>query len=301
MTTGRRSRSAAAGSPRNSPPTGSATPDMLSRPAASWSRRIRRLPMLTTSSTPAAASDESRPRRAASSAPIGPPPPLQERPRLAVDGIVSWQCHLRNVAPRPFALLCGGPTYFRALPAGIGSDNHQIRARPLALVGNASWDHNDITGAQLNRLAALAAEPDPNGSSGDAERLVRGAVIVMMRVDPVDPGCAPVITGKQRLASSRGTGTGFKHGAIDDQRQIRIIRHMPVVGEEVLFDGYSVWCFGHSAAPSRRLQRRADAQLSGYACVWPVGFAGCLTAPSFTTSCLPQVSGSSADTASLFR
>jgi len=97
-------------------------------------------------------------------------------------------------------------------------------------VGNTSRDHDDITGAQLHRLPTLAAEPDPNGSSGDAERLVRGAVIVMVRVDPVDPGCAPIIAGKQCLASSRGTGTGFEHGAIDDEGQIRVIRHVSVIG-----------------------------------------------------------------------
>ncbi len=87
--TGRRSRSDAAGSPRNSPPTACATADMSLRPASSWSRRIRRIPMPTTSFIPAAAFDELRRAGPRSSARIGLAPPFEKRPRLAVDGIVS--------------------------------------------------------------------------------------------------------------------------------------------------------------------------------------------------------------------
>ena len=103
-------------------------------------------------------------------------------------------------------------------------------------MGDAGRDHDDIAGAQLDRRAALAAEPHADGPGSDAEHLVRGAVIVMVRVDPVAPRRAPAVGGEQRFAVGGRIGAGFERTAVDDQRQRRVVRHVPVIGEQMLFD-----------------------------------------------------------------
>ena len=76
--------------------------------------------------------------------------------------------------------ICGTRTaHIRALPARISADDEEVRARSLVLVGDAGRDHDDISGAQLDRSAALAAEPQADPTSGTAEHLMRGAMIVM--------------------------------------------------------------------------------------------------------------------------
>ena len=77
-------------------------------------------------------------------------------------------------------VICRARTpHVRAPPARIGTDDKQVRARRLVLVGDAGRDHDDISGAQLDRSAALAAEPQADPTSGNAEHLMRGAMIVM--------------------------------------------------------------------------------------------------------------------------
>ena len=73
-------------------------------------------------------------------------------------------------------------------------------------MGDAGRDHDNIAGAQLDCRATLAAEPYVDGSGNDAEHLMRGAVIVVVRVDPVSPGRAPIVAGEQRFAIGGGTG-----------------------------------------------------------------------------------------------
>jgi hypothetical protein len=56
-------------------------------------------------------------------------------------------------------------------------------------------DHDDIIGAQLHSLAAFAAEPHLDVSGGYPQHLAGGAVVVMVRIDPVAPGCALAVAG----------------------------------------------------------------------------------------------------------
>ena len=83
-------------------------------------------------------------------------------------------------------------------------------------MGHTRRNHDDITGAQLHRLATLAAQSDADPTGGDAEHLVRAAVIVMTRVDPVFPGAGPTIAIEQRHTARCRIATGFKRATVDD-------------------------------------------------------------------------------------
>jgi hypothetical protein len=103
-------------------------------------------------------------------------------------------------------------------------------------VSNPGRDHDDVAGAQLHCLAALAAEPDAGPARGDAEHLVCRAVIMMMRVDPIAPSPDPAIAGKEPFAGSGGARTGLKRPAIDDEREQRVIQRPSLIGKQVFFN-----------------------------------------------------------------
>ena len=81
---------------------------------------------------------------------------------------------------------------------------------------NAGGDHDDVTGLQLHCPAMLAAEPNADRPDDDAEGFMRGAVVVMMRVDAVAPSAAPTVALEQSHASLSGLGAGLKYAAVDD-------------------------------------------------------------------------------------
>src|SRR5262245_24837849 len=109
---------------------------MSSKPAGSQSRRPRPTPTPTTSSIPDAACSRAGYRSSA----VGGRPPLQQRPRLAIDRVAARQPDCADIAPRPLALLRSGPAHIRALAAGVGADDEQVRARALVLVGHTGRD-----------------------------------------------------------------------------------------------------------------------------------------------------------------
>ena len=75
----------------------------------------------------------------------------------------------------------------------ISANDEEVRARSLVFVGDAGRDHDDIASTQLHVQPTFATEPDADPTGGDAEHLVRAAVIVMMRIDAVLPGARPAI------------------------------------------------------------------------------------------------------------
>src|SRR5438445_7905286 len=93
-----------------------------------------------------------------------------------------------------------GAAEIGALAARIGTDDEEVGARRFALVRDPGRDHDDVAGAQLDGLPALAAEPDPGAARGDPEHFMRGAVVVVMRVDAVAPGIGPSMLRKPPLA-----------------------------------------------------------------------------------------------------
>jgi hypothetical protein len=124
----------------------------------------------------------------------------------------------------------------RVLAFRIRADDQQIAACRLALMRDAGRDHDDISGAQLNRGTVLAAEPDPGGAAGNAEHLVRGAVIMMMPVYPVAPRLGPAMRLEHCLAARREIALAAERPAIKHQRQRRVVRYSAVIGEEMGFD-----------------------------------------------------------------
>jgi len=114
-------------------------------------------------------------------------------------------------------------------------------------VRHSSGDHDDVARAQFDQVAVFAAEADADGPGGDAEHFMCRAVVVVVRIDAVDPASAPVITSKQPLARSRRTGAGFERRPVDDDRQRSIVWDVPVIGEPMLFDPQIEPCIGHSA------------------------------------------------------
>jgi hypothetical protein len=63
-------------------------------------------------------------------------------------------------------------------------------------MSNTGGDYDNVASAQFEQLAAFAAKPDSHGSRGNAENLMRCAVIMVMRVDPIDPSSTPMIAGE---------------------------------------------------------------------------------------------------------
>jgi len=89
-----------------------------------------------------------------------------------MDRVAGGQRHRGDLRHCPCVIRSTRAAHIGALPARIGADHEKVRAFPLVLVGNAGWDHHDIAGAQLNGLAALAAQSRADPTSGDAEHLV---------------------------------------------------------------------------------------------------------------------------------
>src|SRR5438270_12367353 len=100
-----------------------------------------------------------------------------------------------------------GAAQIGALAERVSADDQEVGARRFALVGDPGRDHDDIAGTQFDALPTLATKPDPGLAGGDAEHLMRGAVIVVMRVDAVAPGAGPAMLGEQPLAG-RGAVAG---------------------------------------------------------------------------------------------
>src|SRR5258706_5023662 len=138
------------------------------------------------------------------------------------------------------------------LPARIGPDDEKVRARRLALMGDPGRDHDDIAGAQFDGLPALPAEPHRGISGGDAQHLMRRAVVMVMSVDAVAPGAGPAVSGKHRLAGRGAVAAFSQNPAVDHERQ-RIVRHDAVIGETIGLDLKRRWvsCHKKGLGPGR--------------------------------------------------
>src|SRR5512133_1360435 len=78
-------------------------------------------------------------------------------------------------------------------PFGIGADDKEIVARPLAFVARAGRQDRDVAGGERKHLALLAAETDARLAGRNAEHLVRIAVTMMIIEDAISPAVAPAI------------------------------------------------------------------------------------------------------------
>ena len=76
-------------------------------------------------------------------------------------------------------------------------------------VGDASRNDGDITRFEGNVGAVRTTELDFYGGAGAAEDLMRAGMIMLNRINPVDPGAAPAMRCKgpdHGIGTERGTG-----------------------------------------------------------------------------------------------
>ena len=133
-----------------------------------------------------------------------------------MDRVAGGQRNRGDLWHRTRAIRRARTAHIGALSARIGADDEEVRARALVFVGDAGRDYDNVAGAELHRPAALATESHADPTGGDAEHLVRAAVIVMTRVDPVFPGAGPTIAIEQRHTARCRITAGFKRATVDD-------------------------------------------------------------------------------------
>jgi hypothetical protein len=113
-------------------------------------------------------------------------------------------------------------------------------------MADARGDHDGVAGGDLDDGASRATELHARGACGDAEHFVRRGMIVMERIDAVDPGVAPAVGCEQVLDTLRIVWDGC---TIEGQRQARIVGDGAVVAQQVLLDMGSRLGVCHGAAP----------------------------------------------------
>jgi hypothetical protein len=156
---------------------------------------------------------------------------LQQRPVLAAHRVGFGEWHARDVfeCHRAFGVFAAQQVPGRA--RRIAADHDQVAAIAEPLVAGARRQHDDVAGLQIEVLAPLAAEPHAHLPVCDAEHLVRGRMIMVERKNSGAPLRRPVARGEQPLDLRRPVAAGIERAAIDQHRQLRIIRDRAVVGE----------------------------------------------------------------------
>ncbi len=94
-------------------------------------------------------------------------------------------------------------------------------------------DDDDIAGRELNDRPLGPAELHAGAAAGDAQHFVRLAMVVLERVDAVDPGVTPGMVREKR--DDEGLGIAGAHqvnrAAVEQQRQARIVGDQAVIAE----------------------------------------------------------------------
>jgi hypothetical protein len=172
--------------------------------------------MAATSSTPDVACSAPEAPSEVVRQPRSTAPAFDERARISMDRIAGGQRDRGDPRQRARVIGHARTSHVGALPARIGADDQEVRAGSFVVVGHTCRNDDDITGTQLHRLAILATQSDADPTRGDAEHLVRAAVIVMTRIDPVLPGAGPTIAIEQRHTARPGIAAGFERATVDD-------------------------------------------------------------------------------------
>src|ERR1700730_15788631 len=126
-------------------------------------------------------------------------PRLDQRPGLAEHGVGVRHRDLGYVGQHAWPLVALAGAEIWTAPVGISADDEKIGARAFLLVADPGRNDDDIARADRDGLALIAAEADACLAFGDAEDLMRSAVIVMIRVDAVAPAAAPAVAREERL------------------------------------------------------------------------------------------------------
>ena len=106
----------------------------------------------------------------------------------ATHGIAGGDADARDVAVGAGPLARLAVLHVGRRSGWIRADDAEIGARAVVLVRDARRDDDDVAGHQRDGGAAAAAEARRHAPLVDAQHLVRGAVVVVHRVEPVPPG-----------------------------------------------------------------------------------------------------------------
>ena len=103
-------------------------------------------------------------------------------------------------------------------------------------MADAGRQDGDVARLQLDGLPLGAAELDLGAAARNAQHLVRAGMAMQEVVDAVAPAIAPAVPGEGLLEGRRGIASGFdiERAAIEDQRQLRIIRRLAVATPSTL-------------------------------------------------------------------
>ena len=117
----------------------------------------------------------------------------------------------------------------------VPSDNGKIRASTDLLMSDAGWNYNYVAGMQLYISAVLATELQSRVAAVDAQRFMRGAVIMGKRIDAVSPRIRPIVA-TQAFFHDRSTVSVFRCEclSIHEQRQHAIWKNAVVGKSELL-------------------------------------------------------------------
>src|SRR5947199_4447113 len=80
---------------------------------------------------------------------------------------------------------------------------------------------------QIDEGAAVTAKTHLSRAGDDAERFMRGAVVVVVGINAAAPTAAPAIAGEQPLTGRSRAGAALEHLPIHDERQTRVVGHEP--------------------------------------------------------------------------
>ena len=124
-------------------------------------------------------------------------PNLRKTGILAVDGIAGRNGHVGNRTRRSRVLGGRTATFLVATLGRISADNQEIGACSEALMTGSGRQNRDISGADLEDSALIAAETHTRRTARNAKNFVGAGVIVQVVVYAVSPGLVPVVAMKQ--------------------------------------------------------------------------------------------------------
>src|SRR5260370_42453535 len=110
-------------------------------------------------------------------------PRVDQRPGLPEHGVGVRHRDLGDVCKRAWPLVALAGAEIGTASVGIGANDEEIGARAFLLVAAPGGNDDDIARAHRDRLALVSAEAGARLAFGDAENLMRSAVIVMIRID----------------------------------------------------------------------------------------------------------------------
>ena len=119
----------------------------------------------------------------------------------------------------------------------VRAGHAEVPACAEVAVPNPGGDHHHVPGGQhrLDASPALAAQPHVRVAREDAQHLVARGMVMVERINAVPPTPPPVPPGENLLADRRRiVARQTQHAAVDQQRQLGVVRDRAVVLQHML-------------------------------------------------------------------